>query len=83
MMTIKCLSAGLIATLVLTLSASAHENAVARPNVAMKGSVNVSSPVRWGHLNARIPALHTGEYVIPPHDASGGVCDHGDKAMVC
>lgn len=83
MITIKFLSAGLIAAVMFTTSADAHENFVTRQYPAMKGHAIASSSGRWYYSNARIPTPYVREFATPPHDEPGGVCDAGDNAMIC
>ena len=83
MITIKRLSAGLIAAVMFTISADAHESSVTRPHVVTKGNANASSAGRWIRSNARIPKPHIGEFATPPDHEPGGVCDFGDNPMIC
>jgi hypothetical protein len=79
MTTIKFLSAGLIAAVMFTISADAHENSVTKPHVVTKGNASASSTGSWIRSNARIPTPLVGEFARPPDHEPGGVCDFGDK----
>ena len=83
MAAIKLLSTALIATFMFTISADAHENVSTKRCMEMKDNGSASSTDCWNYGNAHISAPHTGEYAMRPQDESGGICDHGDNAMIC
>jgi hypothetical protein len=68
MTTIKHVAAGLLALGMLTTSAMARE-VPAGPSAFLKG--HAAAAGRWG------------EFETLPRDQPGGVCDHGDNAMIC
>jgi hypothetical protein len=80
MTTIKQLSAGLIATVMLSTSAMACENSPAKRHVVKKATTSVSSTARYIDGHARIPAPHVGPLATPP---AGGICDVGDNPFIC
>ncbi|MGF6310166.1 hypothetical protein ABIB82_003209 [Bradyrhizobium sp. i1.8.4] len=79
MTTITYVAAGLLALAMLTTSAMAREVPAAGPYAFVKSHPAAS---RWGGL-PRIPAPHFGDAEALPRDQPGGVCDHGDNAMIC
>jgi hypothetical protein len=83
MTAIKLLSTALIATFMFTIPAVAHENAATKRCVEMKDNTSASSTDCWNYSRAYIPAPHVGQYAMRPHDEPGGICDHGDNAMIC
>ena len=83
MTTIKLLSAGLIAAVMFTISAAAHENPVTEPHVVTKGDASASSTGDWIRSNARIVTPQGGKLATPPSNEPGGVCNFGDNAMIC
>jgi hypothetical protein len=80
MTTIKLLSAGLIATVMLSTPAMACKNYSAKRHVAKKANANASPTARYINGHARIPALHIVPFATPPH---GDNCDVGDNPRVC
>ncbi len=74
MTTIKLLSAGLIATVMLSTPAMACKNCVAKRHLAMKANA------RYIDGYARIPAPRVGPLATPPH---GENCDVGDNPFIC
>ena len=80
MTTIKLLSAGLFAIAMLTTSAVAHENSMARRHVVLKGDASANSTTgRWIYSNTHI----AGESNTAPQNQPGGVCDYGDNPAIC
>ena len=73
MTAIKLLSAGLIATFMFTISATAHENVSTKRCLEMKGNAGAWSGDCWNHGNARIPAPHLGKFAVRPHDDTDGI----------
>ncbi len=80
MTTIKLLSAGLIATVMLSTPAMACKNCVAKRHVAMKANASVFPTARYIDGYARIPAPRVGPLATPPH---GENCDVGDNPFIC
>jgi hypothetical protein len=76
---IKHIAAGLMAFAMFTSSAVA--STVARePFAVMKSRTNVATA---GHGPLRLSAPYLGETETGSQDHPGGVCDHGDNAMIC
>jgi hypothetical protein len=80
MTTIKLLSAGLIATVMLSTSAMACKNCLVKRHVAKKANASASPPARYIDSHAGIPAPHVGAFAKPP---GGKNCDVGDNPFVC
>ncbi|OKO80110.1 hypothetical protein [Bradyrhizobium sp. NAS96.2] len=81
MTTIKCVEAGLVALVMLTASAMAREVHAAGPSAFAKG--HAAATGRGGGGPPRLVAPRFGEFETLPRDQPGGVCDHGDNAMIC
>ncbi|WP_375783336.1 hypothetical protein ACE10Z_26170 [Bradyrhizobium sp. Pha-3] len=81
MTTIKHVAAGLVALAMLTTSAMAREVPLAGPYSFAKGHAGAGS--HWSGNPPRMPALRFGESDGVPREQPGGVCDHGDNAMIC
>jgi hypothetical protein len=79
MTTLKLWSAGLIATVMLSTSAMACKNCLAKRHVARKGNASVSPTARYMDSHAGIPAPRVGPFAIRP----GGNCDVGDNPFIC
>jgi hypothetical protein len=80
MTTIKLLSAGLIATVVLSTPAMACKNGLAKRHVAKKVNASASTTTRYMDSHAGIPAPHAGPFAIRP---GGRNCDVGDNPFIC
>ncbi|MCC8982168.1 hypothetical protein [Bradyrhizobium acaciae] len=80
MIGIKHVAAGLVALAMLTTSAMAREVPAAGPYAFVKGHPGAN---HWSGAALRAPALRFGESEALPRDQPGGVCDHGDNAMIC
>jgi hypothetical protein len=80
MTTIKLLSAGLIATVMLSTHAVACKSCSAKRHVAKKIYTRVSPIGRYIDSYARIPAPRLGPFRQPP---DGENCDVGDNASIC
>lgn len=77
---IKHVAAGLLALAVMTASAMARDVPAAGPNALVKGHPAAS---RWSGGPPRMAAPSFGDTEALPRDQPGGVCDHGDNAMIC
>jgi len=80
MTTIKLLSAGLIATVMLSTPAMACKNCSAKRHVAKKTIKSASPIARYIDSYARIPAPRPGAFRPPP---DGENCDVGDNPSIC
>jgi len=80
MTTIKLLSAGLIATVMLSTPAMACKNWLAKWHVAKKANASASPAARYMDSHAGIPAPHAGAFAIRP---GGRNCDVGDNPFIC
>ena len=80
MTTIKLLSAGLIATVMLATPTMARKNCIAKRHVAKKADARASPTARYIDGYARIPAPHVGPFATPP---DGENCDVGDNPFLC
>ena len=78
--TIKLLSAGLFATVMLSAPAMACKNCLVKRHVARKANASVSPAARYIDGHARIPAPHVGPYAAPPDENN---CDVGDNPFIC
>lgn len=78
---IKQVAAALTALAMLTTPAMAHETPAAGPSAFVKGHATVGSHGSSGP--PRMAAPYFGESEALPRDQPGGVCDHGDNAMIC
>ncbi|MVT68323.1 hypothetical protein GPL21_24810 [Bradyrhizobium pachyrhizi] len=76
---IKQVAAALTALATLTGAAMAHEVPAAGPSALAKSH----AAGRWSGGPPRMAAPHFGESEALPRDQPGGVCDHGDNAMIC
>jgi len=76
----KLLSAGLIATVMLSTPAMACKNWLAKRHVAKKANASTSPAARYINGRARIPAPHVGPFATPP---DGENCDVGDNPFIC
>lgn len=77
---IKHVAAGLVAFAMLTTSAMAREVPATGPSALVRSHAAAS---RWSSGPPRMPAPYFGESEALPRDQPGGVCDHGDNAMIC
>jgi hypothetical protein len=80
MTTIKLLSAGLIAAVILTTPATACKNRLDTRHVAKRSNASVSPDARHIDSYARIPAPRRGPFRAPP---DGENCDVGDNPFMC
>jgi hypothetical protein len=80
MTTIKLLSAGLIAAVMLSTPAMACKNCLATRHVAKKANASASPIARFIDSHAGIPVPHVGAFAIPP---GGRNCDVGDNPFIC
>ena len=80
MTTIKLLSAGLIATVMLSTPTMARKNCIAKRHVAKKADARASPTARYVDGYARIPAPRPGPLRAPP---DGENCDVGDNPFIC
>lgn len=79
---IKRAAAGLIALAILTGSAASASPAAGFSPPA-KGHAGAVAGKGWGGGLPRMTAPHVGDTETLPRDQPGGVCDHGDNAMIC
>ncbi|MGN8547505.1 hypothetical protein ACQPTN_23095 [Bradyrhizobium sp. 13971] len=77
---IKQVAAALTALAMLTGAAMAHEVPAAGPSALVKSH---AAPGRWNGGPPRMAVSRFGESEAVPRDQPGGVCDHGDNAMIC
>jgi hypothetical protein len=80
MTTLKLLSAGLIAAVMLSMPAMACKNCLAKRHVAKKANASASLVARYMDSHAGIPAPHVGPFATPPR---GKNCDVGDNPFIC
>jgi hypothetical protein len=81
MITIKLLSAGLIATAMLATPAMARDNGSPKRHVAEKANASASPTARYIDGHVRIPpAPQVGAFATPP---DGENCDVGDNPFIC
>jgi hypothetical protein len=80
MTTLRLLSAGLIATVMLSTPATACKNCLAKRHVAKKANAIASPAARFMDSHAGIPAPHAGPFAIRP---GGRNCDVGDNPFIC
>jgi hypothetical protein len=80
MITIKLLSAGLIAAVMLSTPAMACKNYLAKRHVAKKANAWASPTARYMDGYARIPVPHRGPFAAP---TDGKNCDVGDNPFIC
>jgi hypothetical protein len=80
MTTIKLLSAGLIAAVMLATPAMACKNCLAKRHVAKKANASASATRRYMDSHAGIPAPRAGSFAIRP---GGKNCDVGDNPFIC
>jgi hypothetical protein len=80
MTTIKLLSAGLIAAVMLSTPATACKNCLAKRHGAKKANASASAILRYIDSYARIPAPRLGPLRAPP---DGENCDVGDNPFIC
>ena len=80
MTTLKLLSAGLIATVMLSAPAMACKNCLAKRHVTKKANASASPTTRYLDSHAGIPAPRVGPFATPP---GGKNCDVGDNPFVC
>jgi hypothetical protein len=80
MTTIKLLSAGLIATVVLATPTMACKNCLAKQHIAKQADASASPAARYIDGYARIPAPHVGLFDTPPDREN---CDVGDNPFLC
>jgi hypothetical protein len=79
MTTLKLLSAGIIATVMLSTPAMACKGSAKR-HVAKKANASASPTARHMDSNAGIPVPHAGPFVVRP---GGKNCDVGDNPFIC
>ncbi|MHC2334952.1 hypothetical protein [Bradyrhizobium sp. USDA 4454] len=70
------IAAGLIALAILTTSAMARD-------VPMEGRFGFARAHPASHWSGGSPHLPASHFETLPRDQPGGVCDHGDNAMIC
>ena len=80
MTTLKLLSAGLIATVMLSTPAVACKNCLAKRHVAKKANASASPTARYMDSHAGIRAPRIGPFATPP---GGKNCDVGDDPFIC
>jgi hypothetical protein len=80
---IKDVAAGLVALAMLTTTAIAHETPAGGLYAFGKGHAGAAAASRWSGDPPRMPVPHVGGSEALPRDQPGGVCDHGDNAMIC
>jgi hypothetical protein len=80
MITIKLLSAGLIAAAMFAPPAMARENYVAQRHIAGEASTITSPTARYIDSHVGIPAPRVGALSAPP---DGENCDVGDNPRIC
>jgi hypothetical protein len=81
MTTIKLLSAGLIATVMLATPTMARKNCLAKRHIAKKADASASPTAHYIDGYARIPAPHVGSFFATLPD--GENCDVGDNPFLC
>ncbi|MBR0895444.1 hypothetical protein JQ616_10840 [Bradyrhizobium tropiciagri] len=79
MTAIKCVAAGLVAVAMLTASALARDIPQAGPS----GGGHAHAAGHWSGAPLHMQPLRFGDTEAPPRNPPGGVCDHGDNAMIC
>ncbi|AUC96766.1 MULTISPECIES: hypothetical protein [Bradyrhizobium] len=82
MMVAKYVAAGLVALAMLTGSAAGASPAAGFYPPA-KGHTGTVAGRGWSGGLPRMTAPHVGDTETRPRDQPGGVCDHGDNAMIC
>jgi hypothetical protein len=80
MTTIKLLSAGLIASVMLSTPAMACKNCPAKRHIAKKTNASAPPTTRYIDSHAGIPVPRVGAFAKPP---GGKNCDVGDNPFVC
>jgi hypothetical protein len=80
MTALKLLSAGLIATVMLSTPATACKSCLAKRHVARKANASASATARYIDSHAGIPSPHAGPFAIRP---GGKNCDVGDNPFIC
>ena len=80
MTTIKLLSAGLMAAVMLSTPDTACKNCLAKRHLAKKANASASPIARYIDSYARIPAPRLGPFRAPP---DGENCDVGDNPFIC
>jgi len=81
---LKILSAGLIATAMLTTAASARENLMNERHDtehAYHAGVDPFAQSTIGRLGMFAPPV--GAHTEMPTEQPGGICDHGDDPQIC
>jgi hypothetical protein len=81
---LKILSAGLIATAMLTTAVSARENLMNERHDAehaYHAGVDSFAQSTIGHLGMFAPPV--GAYTEMPTEQPDGICDHGDNPQIC
>lgn len=79
---IKRVAVGLIALAMLTGSAAGASPAAGFYPPA-KGHAGAVAGKGWSGGPPRMTAPHSADTEALPRDQPGGVCDHGDNAMIC
>lgn len=75
----KTLFAGLVATSIFSAPLQAHENRAADRRAEQ--SMGAVVPRTEGSQRLAWPYAHL--HASAPSDQPGGICDHGDDAMIC
>ena len=79
MIGMRHIAAGLVALAMLTASAMARDVPPAGPY----GPARAHTASHWSGGLPRMAASRFGDTEPLPRDQPGGVCDHGDNAMIC
>ena len=83
MTSVKCLSAGLLAIVMLPASAAAQAMPASGRHEMVTSRVSVSQPGQSTDSYALTrPAFSVGSHASP-QNMPGGVCDQGDDPMIC
>lgn len=77
---LKILSAGLVATAMLTTAASARENSMKIRHAEERAHHADVFPFAGRPWTLAPPA---GSYTQAPSEQPGGICDHGDDPQIC
>ncbi|MGY3445903.1 MULTISPECIES: hypothetical protein [unclassified Bradyrhizobium] len=79
MTAMRHIAAGLVALAMLTTSAMARDMPLAGPY----GFARARAASHWSGAPPHMQAQRFGDTEALPRDQPGGVCDHGDNAMIC
>ena len=81
---LKILSAGLIASAMFTMAASAYETPSHERHVGEHAHHAGGSPFADGFDgHPLLSAPNVGAFTKTPSEQPGGICDHGDDPQIC